>query len=118
MQSQRLLFVENHGTFASIVMEQFLSNYQVTRVPSVGDAREAMKASEYVVALVDYDLDDDKGDVFVRELRAAGNDIPIIAVSSHSRGNSILIDAGANAICSKMKFSNIGAVIEGLIATR
>ena len=77
-------------------------------------AREARVASSFDVALVDYDLDDGKGDEFVRELREAGERIVIVGVSSHDEGNAALRRAGASAICSKMQFDQIESVLVGL----
>jgi len=64
--------------------------------------------------LQDFDLDDGKGDEFVRECRAAHPKLPIIAVSSHEAGNAALMKAGASAICSKMEFQRIEKIIEAL----
>lgn len=70
------------------------------------------------MVLCDYDLDDGKGDEFVRECRGSTRTgrpcLPIIAVSSHETGNAALVRAGASAVCSKMEFERIGGVIESL----
>ncbi len=63
------------------------------------------------LVLSDYDLDDGKGDAFVRECRVTYPRLPIIAVSSHEAGNAALVAAGASAVCSKMEFDRIHAVI-------
>ena len=63
------------------------------------------------MVLSDYDLDDGKGEEFVRECRATHPLLPIIAVSSHDAGNAALVAAGASAICSKMEFDRIQNVI-------
>jgi len=62
----------------------------------------------------DYDLDDGKGEEFVRECRATRPRLPVIAVSSHEAGNAALVAAGASAVCSKMEFDRIQQVIGGL----
>src|SRR5689334_15146552 len=65
----RLLYVENHAVFASIAVEQFLSRHEVTIAPSLAAARAEWARSTFDAMLVDFDLDDGKGDAFVRELR-------------------------------------------------
>jgi len=76
----KILFVENHSIFASQVATQFLSVHQVTIVPSLSAARDIIKRTNYDLLLVDYDLDDGKGEEFVRELRDAGSAVRIIGV--------------------------------------
>jgi DNA-binding response OmpR family regulator len=67
----KILFVENHAVFAANVVREFLSRHAVTVVPSIAAARQARVAASFDVVLVDYDLDDGKGDEFVRELCAS-----------------------------------------------
>lgn len=100
----RILFVENHQVFADTVIAAFLSDDEVTVVPTLRAAL-ALDANTFDVALVDYDLDDVKGDAVVRELRRASPLIPIVAVSSHADGNAALLAAGANAACPKAEFA-------------
>lgn len=66
------------------------------------------------MVLSDYDLDDGKGETFVRECRTAHPRLPVIAVSSHEAGNAALVAVGASAVCSKMQFDRIQQVIGGL----
>ena len=106
-----ILFVENHAVFAANVVREFLSRHTVTVVPSIAAARQARVAASFDVVLIDYDLDDGKGDEFVRELRAAGDRVVIVGVSSHDEGNAALRCAGASAICSKMHFDQIESVL-------
>src|SRR5216117_3541553 len=108
-----ILYLENHAVFAQQVTRQFLSAHQVTVVPSLAAARNALSSGEYDLVLSDYDLDDGKGEVFVRECRASLPRLPIIAVSSHEAGNAALVKAGASAVCSKMEFDRIQQVIRG-----
>jgi DNA-binding response OmpR family regulator len=102
MSRLAILFVENHSVFAETVVEAFLSSHAVSVVPSIAAAREAMARSRYDVALVDYDLDDGKGDELVAGLRADGVRLRVIGVSSHAAGNDALHRAGADATCSKL----------------
>ena len=83
-------------------------------VPTLAAARQAMASEDFDLVLSDYDLDDGKGDEFVRECRAAHPHLPIIAVSSHEAGSAALMTAGASAVCSKMEFQRITEVIRQL----
>lgn len=108
----KILYVENHEVFAANVIRLFLTQHDVTVVPSVARALEARAATTFDMMLVDFDLDDGKGDALVREVRASGDQISIVAVSSHDEGNAALVRAGASAICGKMKFDQIQQVIQ------
>ena len=109
-----ILYLENHAVFAEQVTRQFLREHRVTVVPSLAAARGAFATAGFDLVLSDYDLDDGKGEEFVRECRAARPGLPIIAVSSHEAGNAALTAAGASAVCSKMQFDRIQQVIAGL----
>lgn len=110
----KILHLENHATFAQQVIQQFLAAHQVTVVPTLASARQALVAASYDVVLSDYDLVDGKGEEFVRECRAAHPRLPIVAVPSHEAGNTALLKAGASAVCSKMEFERIGQVLSEL----
>ena len=109
-----ILYLENHAVFAEQVTRQFLATHRVTVVPSVSAARSALASGAFDLVLSDYDLDDGKGEEFVRECRTACPRLPIIGVSSHEAGNAALLRAGASAVCSKMEFDRIEQVIAGL----
>jgi DNA-binding response OmpR family regulator len=109
-----ILYVENHAVFAENVKQQFLSGHSVTIVPSLSVARKKMADENFDLLLIDYDLDDGKGDELVRELRVSGSQITVIAVSSHNEGNTALVKAGATTVCSKMEFDNIQQVINSV----
>ena len=117
----RILFVENHEIFASTVCSAFLPQHEVVVVPSLVEAKGAINAmgpSSFNAALIDYDLDDCKGDAVVRLLRERGFNGPIVAVSSHEIGNAKLLLSGADATCPKMKFSSIAKVLDHALAIR
>lgn len=114
----KVLFVENHARFAKVTVTQFLASHEVKVVASVAAARQALAQSAFDVILVDYDLDDGKGDELVRELRTQAQRPIIIASSSHQNGNSALLAAGADAVCDKLKFSNIENVLAQTVAER
>jgi DNA-binding response OmpR family regulator len=110
----RILFVENHNQFVSVVTREFLSNHDVTVVPGIAAALQQLESGEFDVVLVDYDLDDGKGDQLVRKIRTNMLAVKIVAVSSHEQGNTALLESGADAICSKIDFNRIEEVLESL----
>jgi DNA-binding response OmpR family regulator len=107
----KILFVENHQIFVQQVSKLFLSEYHVTVASKLSEAHTCLAEENYDVILMDYDLDDGKGAEFVQELRKSGNPIRIIGVSAREEGNAALLDAGADAICSKMEFNRIRELI-------
>jgi DNA-binding response OmpR family regulator len=111
----KVLYVENHARFAKLTTAQFLASHEVTVVPSVVAARHALAQSTFDVVLVDYDLDDGKGDEVVKWLQFQSHRPLVIAVSSHQAGNDALVTAGANAVCNKMQFANIENVLTQLL---
>src|SRR6266850_860516 len=113
----KILYVENHSVFAANVTQKFLSQHSVSIVPSLSSARQAMVAARFDLLLVDYDLDDGKGDELVRELRTSGNRSIIIGVSSHEAGNAALTRSGATAVCSKIDFDQIETVINRVMTS-
>ncbi|HLL24414.1 MAG TPA: hypothetical protein VK427_19920 [Kofleriaceae bacterium] len=106
----RILFVENHATLAELVVARFLAAHIVEIVPSLAAAR-ARLATPYDAILVDYDLDDGKGDVLVRELRAAGTTAKLVGISARDAGNEALVAAGVDAVCPKLELARIGDVL-------
>jgi hypothetical protein len=52
-----------------------------------------------------------KGTELITGLRLSGVLTPVVAVSSHERGNSALLGAGANYVCSKSSFANIESML-------
>jgi DNA-binding response OmpR family regulator len=113
-----ILYLENHAVFAEQVTRQFLAAHRVTVVPSLSAARSALASGSFDLVLSDYDLDDGKGEEFVRECRATRPGLLVIAVSAHEAGNAALLKAGASAVCSKMEFDHIQEVIGGLAHER
>lgn len=107
----RILFVENHPEFTASVIQSFLVNDEVVVAPSITAAKTRIGESRFDVVLVDYDLDDGKGDEFVRWLRASRADSKIVAVSAREIGNEALLAAGADASCAKRRFSQIQTVL-------
>lgn len=114
-----LLFVENHPAFARTVIEQFLEDYDVDVLTTIARARAAIDgAAVYDGLLVDYDLDDGKGDELVRFVRLRNPEMPIVGVSAHARGNARLLAAGANTVCAKADFTEIPRVLLSLLGRK
>lgn len=109
---KKILFVENHKIFARAVVEIFLTDYIVTIVPSVAIALEELESNDFDIMLIDYDLDDGKGDIVVRSARQKGKKIKIVAVSAHIDGNLKLTEAGADLVCQKSLFHTIGTLLK------
>ncbi len=110
----RILFVENHPEFTASVVQLFLTAHDVEVVPAIASAKEKAQTSDFDVVLVDYDLDDGKGDELVRWLRTTRADWKIVAVSARDLGNEALMSAGADVVCSKLGFSQIETVLQKL----
>ncbi len=109
-----ILWVENHAAFARLVVRQFLSAHSVTIVPTLAAARAALTDSSFAIILVDFDLDDGKGVDLVSWMKSQPRPPRIVATSSHAAGNQALLDAGADAVCGKLEFAGIAAVVERL----
>lgn len=63
--------------------------------------------------LLDYDLPDGKGDALASEIAACGG-TRVIGVSSHQPGNEALKLAGAEAVCLKIRFSQLPFLLKTL----
>lgn len=107
----RVLFVDNHPEFTNVVIRQFLRAHDVTVVATIAAAKLALASGDFDVALVDYDLDDGKGDDLVRWMHAERPAVPAIGVSARSDGNDALLAAGVRAVCPKVAFAGIGTAI-------
>ena len=110
----RLLWVENHAPFARLAGRQFLAAHDLTLVPSLAAARDALTAGRFDAVLLDYDLDDGKGAELIAFIRQLPERVPVVATSSHPEGNAALVAAGADAVCAKTGFANIDSVLDRL----
>jgi CheY-like chemotaxis protein len=115
MRTMNLLWVENHAPFVRVALRSFLTAHAVTVVPSLAAAREALARGRFDAVLVDFDLDDGKGVELVRQLVAAPDRPLLVAASAHADGNAALREAGADAVCGKMEFPRIAALLEELV---
>ncbi len=113
-----ILWVENHPQFARIAARQFLAGHAVTVVPSLAEALAALAAGPFDAVLIDYDLDDGKGDELVRELCVKPGRPRLVATSSHEEGNRALLAAGADAVCGKLRFAQIAEVLARVVSPR
>ena len=107
----RILLVENHPVFAQTVATTFLAHHHVQIVPSIRTAIAAIAQARLDVALVDYDLDDGKGEELVRWAKSSARHLAIVAISARDDGNAALLLAGADAACSKLQFGDIERVL-------
>ena len=108
----KILFVEDNVRFVRLATSQFLSSHEIVHATSVAQGLEALKHQTFDAVLVDYDLPDGKGDAVAKFAAQLTKKPWIVAVSSHEMGNLALQSAGADAICSKMKFSAIVSILE------
>jgi CheY-like chemotaxis protein len=109
-----VLWVENHDVFARMAARQFLSSHDLTVVPSLVAAKGALAVGSFDAVLIDYDLDDGKGDELVGIIRRLPGRLPVVATSSHESGNAALLAAGADAACPKPRFREIEAVLRSV----
>ena len=114
----RLLWVENHAVFVHVAGRQFLSAHELTVVPSLAAAREALAAEAFDAVLLDYDLDDGKGAELVALVRQLPGRVAVVAASSHEGGNAALLAAGADAACPKAQFAEIESVLRWAVGER
>ena len=116
----RILYVENHSRLARIVAAQYLSEHRVIVVPSLAEAREQLAETgraddPFAVVLLDYDLDDGKGDSLLPDLVKIMPRLRVVAVSSHQKGNEVLLQAGADAVCPKMELHTVATFLSELV---
>lgn len=108
-----ILWVEDNARFARVAGSQFLAAHEVTLVPSLWAARQALRAWSFHAILLDFDLEDGKGSELLADVQVLAPRPFVVAASSHEVGNAALLEAGADAVCSKGQFASIGAVLGG-----
>jgi DNA-binding response OmpR family regulator len=107
----RLLWVENHAVFARLACRQYLSAHTVIIVATLAEARQALAEHAFDAVLLDFDLDDGKGTDLLPDIDRLATRPAVIATSAHEAGNLALVQAGADAVCGKMRFAQIEAVL-------
>lgn len=111
----KILFVENHKIFANLITRRLLAQHDVAIVPSLKESRRVLQNDYFDLVLIDYDLDDGKGSELIEELKTREIVPVIIGISSHEKGNEILLNRGADTICSKKELpDNINKIIDNL----
>ena len=110
----RLLYVEDHPRFPAIVIPQFLSAHQVTVAGTLAEARALLAREPFDVVLLDYDLPDGKGSELLEEIQRQQLAVRVIAVSSREENNARLLELGADAVVSKLKFGDMIDALEQL----
>ncbi len=105
----KILMVEDNPTFSALACNNFLTSHDVKVAATLKAARSALDSESFDAVLVDFDLPDGKGNQLVTWIRQRPptQKVPIVAISSHERGNRRLLAAGANTTCSKMHFKKI-----------
>jgi DNA-binding response OmpR family regulator len=109
--NMRILWVENHAVFARLAGRQFLSAHEVVVVDSLTAAHKALVEQSFDAVILDYDLDDGKGTELFGSIQLQLPRPVVIAASAHDAGNEALRLAGADAVCGKLRFSEIEAVL-------
>jgi atypical dual specificity phosphatase len=110
--SLRILYVEDRAEFAASVISRFLSQHSVTVALSLAEARQALAGGGFDLLLIDYDLDDGKGNALIREMREAGESRPALGISSHDEGCQAMLQAGAAAVFGKRLIDQVQQVID------
>ncbi len=111
----KILYIENHEVFAKTVCNLFLSSYEVSLTPSIKLAKFLLETNNFDIVLVDFDLDDGKGDEITTWIKINYPGLKIIATSSHQAGNDKIILAGADSVCAKNNFKNIQTIIDSVV---
>lgn len=114
----KLLWVEDNVRFARVAGREFLSGHEITLVPSLQAAREALRAWKFEGILLDFDLEDGKGSELMPDVQVLEPRPFIVAASAHTEGNTALLEAGADTACSKLEFFKIGSVLARAQAQR
>ena len=57
----KILYIENHKVFASLITKKLLFDYSIVIVPSLAAAKLEIETKVFDLILLDYDLDDGKG---------------------------------------------------------
>ena len=111
----KVLWIENHKPFADAVVKEFFSDSEVAVVDTISESIGLLQEMVFSVILLDYDLNDEKGTDLFPLLEQINCSTPVIAVSSHEKGNNELISAGAEGYCSKMKFRHVREIIADVL---
>jgi DNA-binding response OmpR family regulator len=95
----RLLVIEDEPRIAEILREALEhAEFTVDAVANCGDARAAVDVTAYDAVVLDLGLPDGDGIVLLRELRRAGNQVPILVLTARDAVEDRVggLDAGAD----------------------
>ena len=95
----RLLLVEDAPELADAVLRYLRAEgHAVDLVATAGDARAALRVTDYAAMLLDLGLPDGSGLSLLREERSRGNSTPVIIVTSRDQISDRIagLDAGAD----------------------
>lgn len=81
--STRVLVVEDEEPLRRVIIRNLVARgHEVTAASTAGEALSALRAGEFDLMLLDIDLPDRTGWHVIREMRAAGRDVPFVVVSA------------------------------------
>lgn len=111
-----ILIVEDNPEVASIISEVVASvGYTAFAVATGQAALDALASTDFALALVDLTLPDIGGEDVARAARAAGNHIPMIAITGRKIDETALEAVGfAKALAKPFKFSELTDLIRQL----
>ena len=114
IRKMKILLVEQHAQFANVVIDQFMKDLNIEIQTSLQDAWTALSDGEFDVALISDKYDDGTGEELLTSIKSNNLTVKTVAIAAYEDSNLKLRDAGADAICSKMDFSDIQTVIKDL----
>ncbi|MEO1268811.1 MAG: response regulator, partial [Myxococcota bacterium] len=119
MDKLKIFYIEDHTTFAHYVIHRLLSAYDVVLAASLAEAEALWNAQRpFDLVLLDFHLPDGTGDIWLRRRQSDGEQVTAIAVSSHAQGNTLLCQAGALEVCSKMNIVDLPGLVERALGSR
>jgi DNA-binding response OmpR family regulator len=119
MWSAHLLVVEDEGRLLEYLSQGLREEgFRVTGAPSAEAAELALRANSFSGIVLDLRLPQKDGGDFLRELRAAGNSLPVLILTARDSINSRVaeLDAGADDYLTKpFAFAELVARLRALL---
>ncbi len=109
-----ILYVEDNARYREVAAARFLCGHAVTFASTLQEARSLLTGRAFDAVLLDYDLPDGKGISLIGTLKHRQLLDRTVAVSSRDENNALLVAAGVPVAVSKMRFSELSAVLEAL----
>jgi DNA-binding response OmpR family regulator len=119
-----LLIAENDSALATLLQSSFEhENYIVDLAEDAATAKRWVEQRRYDLAILDLDIERDRGTQILRDFRAKKSQLPILAISNSSRPGECaqLLDLGADDSLQKpFSFAELSARVRALVrrATR